>query len=693
VEAGPPALGGRVDKRRNDRTLWLYVAGVVVAGIALLVGAAVEGGLLPEEQVGTYVMLTAIIVLGELLPVTVTFRNEKQDVTTSTTFAFAVLLMFGVAPALIAQAVASITSDLISRKVWWKAAFNVGQYTLSWGAAALVLTGSDTRLGDFEHAADFGGNTVLFVVLGAVAFFLANSFLIGAAVALAQDLPVLRNLRHHIGFYASSSGLLFSLSPIVVVAATQDPLLVPLLLAPIGAAYHSAQVSMEKEHQAAHDPLTDLPNRAYFGERVTQAIGEHPERRLAVLIIDLDHFKEVNDTLGHQIGDQLLQVIAKRLRGAVRSDDVVARLGGDEFAVLARAQSLETPRALAASIHSALATPFELDDLSFEIGASIGAAVYPDHADDVGSLIRKADVAMYAAKEQRGGYEPYEPDRDRHDARRLTLLSELRQAIDADQLVLHYQPKADLATGRVLGVEALVRWQHPEHGLLPPDDFIPLAEPTGLIGPLTLAVLTESLRQCREWEDAGLELRVAVNVSVRNLYDERFAQDVDRLLRRFTVSPGNLTLEITESTMMADPTRPVAALSQLSMRGVHLAIDDFGTGYSSLAYLKRLPVTEIKIDKSFVMGMIDDPDDATIVRSTIELARNLGLQVVAEGVEHEDIWRTLAAQGCHRAQGYYLSKALPAGEFVEWLRQYELRTGEPSPRPSDATTRAELKVV
>jgi diguanylate cyclase (GGDEF)-like protein len=502
-----------------------------------------------------------------------------------------------------------------------------------------------------------------------------NSLLIGAAVALAQELPVLRNLRHHIGFYAGSSAVLFSLSPIVVLVAAQDPLFVPLLLAPIGAAYHSAQVSMEKEHQAAHDPLTDLPNRAYFRDRVTQAVSDHPERSIAVLIIDLDHFKEVNDTLGHQIGDHLLQDIAQRLRGAVRTDDMVARLGGDEFAVLARVNGPETPRALAGSIHSALEQPFELEDLTFEVGASIGAAVYPEHGSDVGSLIRKADVAMYAAKEQRGGYEPYEPERDRHDARRLTLLSELRHAIEADHLVLHYQPKADLATGRVLGAEALVRWRHEEHGLLPPDEFIPLAEPTGLIGPLTLTVLAQALRQCREWENQGLDLKVAVNVSVRNLYEERFVHDVDRLLRRFGVAPNSLTLEITESTMMADPTRPVAALSQLSMRGVHIAIDDFGTGYSSLAYLKRLPVTELKIDKSFVMGMVDDPDDAVIVRSTIDLARNLGLQVVAEGVEHEDVWNTLAAQGCHRAQGYYLSPALPADEFLTWLALYEERTG------------------
>jgi diguanylate cyclase (GGDEF)-like protein len=680
--------------RRNDRNLVLYVVTVVAAGFATLVGVVVShGGLVPERGLGTYAMLTAIVVLGELLPVTVTFRNEKQDVTTSTTFVFAVLLMFGPAPALVSQAVASITSDILQRKVWWKAMFNVAQYTLSWAAAAAVLTASSTPAGNFVHAADFAHDSVPFVILGAITFFLANSFLIGAAVALAQDLPVLRNLRHHIGFYAGSSAVLFSLTPIVVVVAAQEALLVPLLLAPIGTAYHSARVSMDKDHQAAHDPLTDLPNRSYFRERVTQAVADHPERSLAVLIIDLDHFKEVNDTLGHQIGDQLLQDIARRLRSAVRSDDMVARLGGDEFAVLARVHGPDTPRALASSIHAALSEPFELDDLSFEIGASIGASLYPDHGDDIGNLIRKADVAMYAAKEQRGGYEPYEPERDRHDARRLTLLSELRHAIESGHLVLHYQPKADLATGRVLGAEALVRWQHPEHGLLPPDDFIPLAEPTGLIAPLTLTVLSQALRQCHEWEDAGLDLRVAVNISVRNLYDDRFVHDVDRLLRRFGVAPGNLTLEITESTMMADPTRPVAALSQLSMRGLHIAIDDFGTGYSSLAYLKRLPVTEIKIDKSFVMGMIDDPDDATIVRSTIDLARNLGLQVVAEGVEHEDVWRRLAALGCHRAQGYYLSPALSGNEFLLWLGRYERRTAADAEPAAQAARSASLHAV
>ncbi len=673
-----------MSKRGSDRNLTIYVSSVIAIGSAVLVAVCVVGGPIPDTARGIFFMLTAVVILGELFPVTVTFRNEEQAVTTSTTFVFAILLIFGPAPALLAQAIASITSDIVGRKTWWKAAFNVGQYTLSWGTAALVLTGSTIAPGDFQHAADFSQNSTLFFVLGAGAFVLVNSVLIAAAVSLAQDLPVLRNLRHHVGFYASSSVVVFSLTPIVVVVAMQDALLVPLLLAPMGAAYRSAKVSMEKEHQAAHDPLTDLPNRTYFRERVTQAIADHPDRGLAVLIIDLDHFKEVNDTLGHQIGDQLLQNFARRLCSALRADDVVARLGGDEFAVLARTNGPDTARALAGSIHAALATPFELESLHFEIGASIGASQYPEHGDDVGNLIRKADVAMYAAKERRGGFEPYEPERDRHDARRLTLLSELRHAIESEHLVLHYQPKADLATGRILGAEALVRWQHPVHGLLPPDDFIPLAEPTGLMGPLTQTVLAQALRQCRAWEDAGLDLRVAVNVSVRNLYDERFVHDVDRLLRQNGVAPSSLTLEITESTMMADPTRPVAALSQLSMRGVHIAIDDFGTGYSSLAYLKRLPVTELKIDKSFVMGMVDDPDDATIVRSTIELARNLGLQVVAEGVEHEDVWNTLAALGCHRAQGFYLSPALPAKEFETWLSHYGARGG--------ATSRA-LKAV
>jgi EAL domain-containing protein (putative c-di-GMP-specific phosphodiesterase class I) len=265
----------------------------------------------------------------------------------------------------------------------------------------------------------------------------------------------------------------------------------------------------------------------------------------------------------------------------------------------------------------------------------------------------------------------YTPDRDRRDARRLTLLADLRQGIDDGRLVLHYQPKADIRSRRVVGVEALVRWDHPEHGLLRPDSFIPLAEPTGLIGPLTMAVLDEALARRRSWADAGIDLRVAVNVSVRTLYDDQFALEVDRLLQHHGVPANQLTLEITESTMMADPTRPISTLSQLNMRGVQVAIDDFGTGYSSLAHLRRLPVTEIKIDKSFVMGMLDTADDATIVRSTIDLARNLGLTSVAEGVEDEETWRALSELGCHRAQGYLLSRPLPPDEFIRWLQRYE----------------------
>lgn len=657
---------------RRNRRLMLYVAGIIGAGGAALIGVYLYQGMTFAHGLATYSLLVAAVVLGEFFPVTVTFRNEKQDITTATTFVFATLLLYGLGPAILAQGVASAASDLGQRKVWWKAAFNVSQYALSWGVAGAVLIVGGAGPGEFREATAFTHSGVALVVLAAAgAFMFTNSVLIGAAVALAQDLPVVRNLRHHLGFYLWASSVLFSLSPIVVVIALADPILIPLLLAPLAATYRSAQVSIDKEHQATHDALTELPNRTYFRERVDHALRDRQQRGASVLIIDLDHFKEVNDTLGHQIGDQLLQEIARRLSGAVQDDDLVARLGGDEFAVLTHTNNPELAAELASSILSSLEEPLQFDDLEFEIGASIGASLYPHHGTEVGDLLRKADVAMYWAKERRNSFELYEPERDRHSARRLTLLTELRHGIDNNELVLHYQPKADLATGRIVGAEALVRWQHNEHGLLFPDEFIPLAEPTGLMGPLTNSVLTDALQQCQVWNDAGLELKIAVNVSVRNLYDEQFPRTVERLLHRFNVAPGTLTLEITESTMMADPRRPLATLSHLNMSGVRLAIDDFGTGYSSLAYLKRLPVTEIKIDRSFVMNMIDDKENAAIVYSTIKLARDLGIEVVAEGVEHEDAWNVLAAHGCHRAQGYYLSPALPPEGFVSWLATYE----------------------
>jgi diguanylate cyclase (GGDEF)-like protein len=424
------------------------------------------------------------------------------------------------------------------------------------------------------------------------------------------------------------------------------------------------------EHQALHDALTDLPNRTLFHDRVGQALSVARREHVpaAVMIMDLDRFKEVNDTLGHASGDDLLKQAGVRLRDALRESDTVARLGGDEFGVLLpRVADSAAALSVARNLRSALEEPFTIHGLALQMEASVGIALFPEHGDDVHSLLQRADVAMYEAKEQPGGCEIYARERDEYSPDRLTLLTELRRGIEQGELVLHYQPKADLRTGEVHGAEALVRWNHPARGLVQPDEFIPLAQKTGVIVPLTSFVLDEALRQCRLWQLEGLDLCVSVNLSARSLLDVHLPDTVGDLLRRWEVSPSRLELEITESTILADPIRAMHVLSRLSEMGVRLAIDDFGTGYSSLAYLKRLPVDEIKIDKSFVLGMGEDENDAVIVRSTIDLGRNLGLRVVAEGVETHAAWRRLLSLGCDVAQGCYLSHPVPAAEFAAWL--------------------------
>jgi diguanylate cyclase (GGDEF)-like protein len=438
-----------------------------------------------------------------------------------------------------------------------------------------------------------------------------------------------------------------------------------------GASRTLRQQAEVNEHQALHDALTNLPNRTLFHDRVGQAlaIARREHIPVAVMIMDLDRFKEVNDTLGHASGDDLLMQAGLRLRAALRESDTVARLGGDEFGVLLpRVVDSAAATSVARKLRKALEEPFTIHGLALQIEASVGIALYPDHGDDVHSLLQRADVAMYVAKEQPGGCEIYAKDRDDYSPDRLTMLTELRRAIDQGELVLHYQPKAELRSGEVKGVEALVRWSHPVRGLIPPDDFIPLAQKTGVIVPLTFFVLNEAIRQCRTWQLEGVDLSVGVNLSARNLLDVHLPDTVGELLGRWEVPPSLLELEITESTILADPIRAMHVLSRLSGMGVRLAIDDFGTGYSSLAYLKRLPVDELKIDKSFVQGMEENENDAVIVRSTIDLGRNLGLRVVAEGVETAEAWSRLVALGCDVAQGYYLSRPVPAAELAAWLR-------------------------
>jgi len=421
---------------------------------------------------------------------------------------------------------------------------------------------------------------------------------------------------------------------------------------------------------AMHDALTGLPNRLLFADRATQMLASRPRDHSCpvVLMLDLDRFKEVNDTLGHHTGDRLLEIAATRLARAVRPEDTVARLGGDEFAVLLTAIN-DSAAALeaAARIRLVLAEPYHLDGMTLQVETSIGVALHPEHSDTVPRLLQLADVAMYQAKEERTGIELYRPECDIHTPDRLDLLGSVRRAIENGELEMHFQPSVSFPHGRPVGVEALVRWKHPGRGLLYPDAFLDLVEQAGMMRQLTHIALAKSLAQAAQWWSAGIELPVAVNVSVRDLSDTGFGDVVADLLRDHQLPARALKLEITEHVLMADPARMTHALESMGRLGVDLSLDDFGTGYSSLVHLKRLPVSEIKVDRSFVQRMTTDADDAAIVRSIVDLAHSLGLRVVAEGVETVETWRALEALGCDIAQGYLISRPVPGDEVTRWL--------------------------
>jgi diguanylate cyclase (GGDEF)-like protein len=428
------------------------------------------------------------------------------------------------------------------------------------------------------------------------------------------------------------------------------------------------------EHQSLHDSLTGLPNRVQFGHRLEARLATAHDGPVAVLLLDLDRFKDVNDTLGHPYGDALLREVGERLRTALREGDLIARLGGDEFAVLL--PDVSSPEAavhVARGILAVLERPFQIADMAdvadvaVGIGASIGVAVAPEHGTEGHVLLQRADVAMYTAKADQTGVELYDLARDDHTTQRLALVGELREAIANGDLDVHYQPQVDLRTERLLGVEALVRWMHPRHGLISPDDFIPVAEQAGLIGPLTTLVLRRALGECARWRDAGQPLRVSVNLSARSLLQAGLPTDVAALLVEADVPASLLCLELTETSMMVDPRRTVETLHRLRALGITIAIDDFGTGHSSLAYLKQLPVGEIKIDKSFVLGMRTDRFDGAIVCSIIDLARHLLVPVVAEGVEDDDLAKRLLEAGCAFGQGYGFARPMTAGALDEWL--------------------------
>ena len=433
-----------------------------------------------------------------------------------------------------------------------------------------------------------------------------------------------------------------------------------------------ASLNKKLEHQSLHDALTLLPNRTLYHDRLDQAIllARRNRETFALMALDLDRFKQINDSLGHHAGDLVLQETAERLMSMLRQSDTVARMGGDEFALLFPATgSADEAAVVAKKILLVLNEPLVIDGRSIDIGASIGIALFPQHGDDAATLVRRSDSAMYAAKRSQSGYVLYDSSLDAEDAERLTLHMDLRHAISNHELVLHYQPKIEFSTQRVSGVEALVRWQHPRLGLIFPDAFIPIAEKTGMMKPFTLAVIELALAQSSLWSKAGIDLTIAINISATNLQDPQFPADMAAMLAKYQVLPANIELEVTETAIMSEPLKAIENIKKLSGMGLQIAIDDFGTGYSSMAYLRKLLVAKIKIDKSFVMDMQNNKNDEVIVRSTVDLGHNLGLTVVAEGVETQGAWDKLKELGCDSAQGYFMGRPTPAAELEQWIKQ------------------------
>ncbi|MCF1508205.1 putative bifunctional diguanylate cyclase/phosphodiesterase [Streptomyces glomeratus] len=669
LPSGHPGLDGEGHGSRPvlPAAVVAAAAGVLGAGFYRAFGG--HHALFPSGTVGWSLAVLTGIIVGHLVALG---RVRWWGATGSgAALTLAVLLLYGWVPAgLVSLTVVALAGA--ARLGHWRQGILYGAVDiLGIGAGALVLAvfGRVPTVEDPWNPQSWTLYTAPQVVLVAAAYLLVTRLLLWyVQVPRAGGLPtVARSALVRQGLVALA---LLGIAPLICVVAVALPILLPLFAIPLIALDSTLRIARARAEEQLRDPLTGLPNRQWLLERTWTALddAERIGARAALMLIDLDRFRSVNDTLGHLAGDRLLLQIAERLRLALPRGAEAARLGGDEFAVLLPVADSTTSASRAArNLVAALGSPLDLDGLTLVLEASAGVAVFPEHALDAEGLLQRADVAMYQAKRDRTGVEVYESKRDSNTPDRLGLLGDLRRALDAHEVELHYQPKVRF-DGQVAGLEALVRWVHPERGKVPPDEFIAIAESSGLMPHLTEYVLETALGQVARWRAQGLRVPVAVNVSPRDVHTPGFAGAVAARLARHGVPAGALQLEITEHVLLEDPQRAADTLAGLAGHGVKMSLDDFGTGYSSLVHLRRLPVSELKIDRSFVARLAVDAEDAEIVRCTVDLAHSLGLLVVAEGVEDDETWERLRDLGCDAVQGWLVAAAMPPDETTAWLR-------------------------
>ena len=662
-----------------------YVTAVVATAVVAMISTtwltpAVWITSLSQVPVSIWIM-AAMALLIEWRPLLPPGLRYSQAAMLSLSFIMAILLWWGYLPALVVQTIVAVLIFTRLKATAWRIVFNAAQLALALTSAHLVLLAFGMSS---AHLLDSGRGLVALLVAG-VAWFTVSHLLVCFMWTLRFAVPWWRTVVRAFGYEAVVHFAQLALAPILVVVGSVNGWLILLSAVPIYAVYRMARLSSEHERMALSDTLTGLPNRKGFQIEVSEAIAraEESDGRVAVLICDLDRFAEVNNSLGHGVGDLLLKEIAGRFTVSTGPNQLVAKIGGDEFGFLVAEFDTESEvERYAEQMRSTLSEPVWLDEVSVDVSGAIGVACYPQDGTDFETLFRHADVAMYEAKGRGSGVARYAPEYDHHSPERLALLGDLRRALEAPDLPgveLYYQPQIELASGKVVGVEALLRYRHPTQGSVDPAELIALAEHSAVMRILTYRVIDEAIGQLARWRADGLILRASVNVSVRDLHATDFCEYLTQRLVKHRVPPASLRLEITESALMADPRRVVATLKRLEELGVGLSLDDFGTGFSSMQHLRRLQVSEVKIDKSFVMGMSDDADAVAIVRSIIELGRALGLQVVAEGVEDEQTWQRLRGFGCDAAQGWFHAKPMPASQLADWIARHRSHIGDREP--------------